>query len=466
MDDWWYYGYKGSRYWSGEVGVRSISHWVPSSEYYPGGLANLSKSIQVPLLLYGPYFWPENDWSGEFEFIPQGSDYVLPAPQQSYDFYSTLFDFGISTSTNGPNTGMIGYELDWVAPLTATPYLQTHIDTAQQWLKGMNKAAKERGITIQFCIANPMNLLQALSLSQVTNGRASDDYAGSENWDIGAGSLLWSALDLKPSKDNFWTSWNEPVTHRNGNDQNSTEVHAIIAILSLGPVGISDAAGYSNATLINRLCRTDGRLLQPSRPVTSIDDQFILNVFSSQSINIWSTEFGPKNNINLYRIVFAVDMPMTVKYDMKYSSLLPALNSNFGYVVRKWHNYTNCMDNGSLAIQSNCIQYVAPNSKHLYSFTTQPIISLMRHSFELVHIVQSSFEDVVLLGELNKYVSASMHRFDNLVIDGSKLSVDIKGSKNENVQITVLLPVANKNDWTVNIYNIMIPAAGTITFSV
>eukprot|EP01084_Bolivina_argentea_P089592 161629_1 len=31
MDDWWYYGYKGSRYWSGEVGVRSISHWVPSS---------------------------------------------------------------------------------------------------------------------------------------------------------------------------------------------------------------------------------------------------------------------------------------------------------------------------------------------------------------------------------------------------------------------------------------------------
>ena len=113
------------------------------------------------------------------------------------------------------------------------------------------------------CMAVPMDLMQSLSLSQVSNGRASGDYAGSNNWDIGPGSIFWSALGLKPSKDNFWTWLNEPVetrNHPNGDDHNSTELHAIIAVLSTGPVGISDRSGYSNATLIMRLCDENGKL--------------------------------------------------------------------------------------------------------------------------------------------------------------------------------------------------------------
>ena len=144
------------------------------------------------------------------------------------------------------------------------------------------------------CMATPMDLMQSMSLPQVTNGRASGDYAGGSNWNIGAGSLLWSALGLKPSKDNFWTSFLEPVpagTRVSGTDHNSTDVHAIAAIMSCGPVGPSDRAGWSNATLIMRLCRSDGRLLQPRRPITAINDQFLIRVFNNTGINVWSTEF-------------------------------------------------------------------------------------------------------------------------------------------------------------------------------
>ena len=44
------------------------------------------------------------------------------------------------------------------------------------------------------------------SLLQVTNGRASPDYANSLNTFIGSSSLLFWAAGLRPSKDNFWTS--------------------------------------------------------------------------------------------------------------------------------------------------------------------------------------------------------------------------------------------------------------------
>ena len=43
-------------------------------------------------------------------------------------------------------------------------------------------------------------------LLQVTNGRASPDYANSLNTFIGSSSLLFWAAGLRPSKDNFWTS--------------------------------------------------------------------------------------------------------------------------------------------------------------------------------------------------------------------------------------------------------------------
>ena len=102
----------------------------------------------------------------------------------------------------------------------------------------MNSAAKERGLVIQYCMALPFNLMSSLGLSQVTNGRASTDYSASSNQDIGAGSILWHSLGLKPSKDNFWTTYPQAYPdafNPYGNDQSSCEAMTIIAILSCGP---------------------------------------------------------------------------------------------------------------------------------------------------------------------------------------------------------------------------------------
>ena len=320
------------------------------------------------------------------------------------------------------------------------------------------------------CMAPPMALMQSLSLSQVTNGRASNDYANGDNYNVGTGALLWSALGLKPSKDNFWTSYLEPYPSEfrpHGNDQNSTDVHAISALMSCGPVGPSDRAGWSNATLIMRTCRADGRLLQPRRPITAINDQFISKVFSGQNINVWSTEFGPydsRGNVEIIgRVIYATNMGTS--YDLKYDSFSPALDSNFDYVVRSWYNYTNCK-NGSLAMQNGCIQFVKANSKILYTLQPQKTIYPMTDSFELIHVLQDvSMSSLVFLGELDKYVSVSQHRFGNLMIEGMTLSVEVKGQANETVNLSVLKPNAQETDFNVYTYPVIIGSSEKMTFN-
>ncbi len=243
-----------------------VSHWQPPSQYYPGELAALSKALESPLILYGPYFDPNNDWNGQFTFTPIDAGYVLPEPNQSYDFYSAVFDFGINATSNANDkkTGMIAYEIDFMNCLSHTPLFRLNVDQQEKWLYGINKAAQERGLVVQYCMATAMNIMISLSMSQTTNARGSHDYASNINWNIGPSALLTQAVGLKISKDNFWTTFDEPYPSDyslSGNDYNSTEIHAIAATLSGGPVGISDGAGYSNKTLIMRSCTDTGRLL-------------------------------------------------------------------------------------------------------------------------------------------------------------------------------------------------------------
>ncbi len=53
------------------------------------------------------------------------------------------------------------------------------------------------------------------------------------------------------------------------------ELHAVVAILSTGPVGLGDtcvfATCYTNGSIVRRLAREDGILLRPDRPLAPVD---------------------------------------------------------------------------------------------------------------------------------------------------------------------------------------------------
>ena len=63
-----------------------------------------------------------------------------------------------------------------------------------------------------YCMALPSDLLASMAYPHVTNYRASDDYAGSSvtNFNLQTSSLLGWAVGLRPSKDVFFSTNNEP----------------------------------------------------------------------------------------------------------------------------------------------------------------------------------------------------------------------------------------------------------------
>ena len=90
----------------------------------------------------------------------------------------------------------------------------------------------------------------------------------------GTSAPFFAAAGIAPSKDNWWSTPDQPKprtlaggpTPCDGGNRNVTNnfLHALVATLSTGPVGFSDALGYTNATLVRSTCASDGLLLKPS----------------------------------------------------------------------------------------------------------------------------------------------------------------------------------------------------------
>jgi len=89
---------------------------------------------------------------------------------------------------------------------------------------------------------------------------------------------------LPVAQDTFWTSDNgNQSTTRGGCDKTGCPpdhsnagavLHNMLALFSTGPMGFSDAPGETDAALLARSCDANGTLLQPSRPITSVDSTF------------------------------------------------------------------------------------------------------------------------------------------------------------------------------------------------
>jgi len=76
--------------------------------------------------------------------------------------------------------------------------------------------------------------------------------------------------------DVIWTEADQGALNPYGMDRINVELQAAIAALSMGPVGIGDAPGHTNASRIAWISAFDGEntLKHPSRPMTPVDAMF------------------------------------------------------------------------------------------------------------------------------------------------------------------------------------------------
>jgi hypothetical protein len=156
----------------------------------------------------------------------------------------------------------------------------------------------------------------SLEFPAVTNARANGD-GGLDIKAFVTTSVLASMVGIGWSKDNLRTadrcyvaarfpngSVEYPCDSSNHNQFvnghfTSQLQQTMLAALSLGPVGISDqlssyptnasAAITSNRTLVMATCTADGVLLQPSYPLTPVEEQLTASDALDEGSNVWGT---------------------------------------------------------------------------------------------------------------------------------------------------------------------------------
>lgn len=456
LDDWWYPGHKA-------VFVHCVQNWTLVPPAFNRSLAELSRTVGKPLLLYVPFFCPENVYTQQFKFL-QGShgitQFAVPEPNNALAFYRMLFDYGMKN-------GMTGFEHDFLNfNFLAVPNFRKAFDASRRWLQAMHQAALERVVPIQFCMALPSDLMASLELQAVTNYRASDDYATTDNYDIGASSLLGFALQLRPSKDSLWTRRPADAAASGrpwGPHQNpgaNCELNVIIATLSTGPVILADKAGETNTTLVWRSARADGWILQPDKPATSIDATFTSILSRDANLtfhgHVWSTYAlveAKQNDELMWHYLLSIDV--NTSWQLTESDFFPRLNSRVGWVGRRWHQShwpTPCV-HGQPAVSSGCLLGPTISSQEDLPklLNDRPImVANDTHKFDLLQLSPVLENGWVLLGEVGKYVSVSRKRFIQVSTMRGGMRVELQGVPKEETRIVALQPrTSDKTEWTI-----------------
>ena len=264
--DSWFYPHEQLRPVSDEgapiVPPTGMMRWEPREDLFPDGFAALRRRLgHRPLAFHSrhfaaasPYFDRHAAWVDGAYAHPQGDALIDHLLRSAADW------------------GAITYEQDWlVESFAGVRGLRAAPGRARAWQEGMDRAAGNHGLTLQWCMATPADFLQSITLRHLTSIRTSGDYRylfdNGLNWvwflHVNA---LARALGLNAFKDVF-------ISDRAAEPY--AEVEALLAALSAGPVGIGDAIGRADRELVMRTCRADGLLVKPDAPLAAIDRCFL-----------------------------------------------------------------------------------------------------------------------------------------------------------------------------------------------
>jgi hypothetical protein len=124
--------------------------------------------------------------------------------------------------------------------------------------------------------------------------------------------------------------------------------------MSRGPVGFGDKIGLTDANLIKMTCRADGLLLQPSKPLTSIDAKYSIGDHRlGNNGELWSSYSTPEGFEGIVQhYMLAIDV--NISFILQNTDFWPAMNMNHSWVYRADSNDVDLCVNGSNAF-SGCV---------------------------------------------------------------------------------------------------------------
>ncbi|HTT57450.1 MAG TPA: hypothetical protein VMF63_10095 [Opitutaceae bacterium] len=273
LDSWWYY--KTLTGPDGRSGTPKNPN-LPDGEWnryggllkyaahpavLPDGLQGFQKRIGLPLITHNRWMDPASPYRLAYEI----SGYAAIDPRWWDEIMAYLSSGGVTC-----------YEQDWLDVICAhSPALASTVDAGNAFTDNMARAAKMRGISLQYCMAPPCFFLQGSRYDNLTTIRVSDDRFKRTRWDqFLYASRLASAVGIWPWTDVFM----------------STETDNLrMAVLSGGMVGIGDAIGRENRDNLLQAARPDGVLVKPDASLRPADEMYLAEGRGSKPPMIAST---------------------------------------------------------------------------------------------------------------------------------------------------------------------------------
>lgn len=288
--DSWFYEHEVSRGISevgylDEVPPTGMLEWTARSDVLPDGVDGLARQLgSPPLILHARHI------SAASPYLDDGDWWVdVGAHPVDQSFFARWF-------ADAKRWGAVCVEQDWmllswfgVRQLRAAP------GRALAWQKALDTAAGAHDMGLMWCMPTPADLVATVELNNLIAIRTSDDYRFAADpallwhWYL-MGNRLIGELDLTASKDCFFTSSDTGSTEIDG-DQHA-EAESVLAALSAGVVGIGDRIGRTDASLVDRLCRPDGVLVKPDRPVAIADQCFFADPLAGDQLLWGETAVG------------------------------------------------------------------------------------------------------------------------------------------------------------------------------
>ena len=205
----------------------------------------------------------------------------------------------------------------------------------------------------------------------------------------------------------------------------------MLAVLSTGPVGFSDAPGETDATLIMRTCDASGGLLQPSKPLTAVDSTHDVTHGAAPSGFALVTHTAVGGAVALYMLV---SHQMTASFTVRGLDLWPALSPVSGaFMTTSWAALQSCA--AGSACNTSAIAAPAQGSAPLFTLPAlAPGVDKFTPTLTLVAPVCTASR-VALFGETAKFASISIQRFTALACTPAGIAMSLTGPPGEALRL-------------------------------
>ena len=354
LDSWWYP--KGpDNSWSSHSGIWT---YTASPALFVPDLASFQAGLKTPLVTHAR--WIDIDSPYRTQYAMSGNAITDPKYWETIGTYLKA-------------SGVITYEQDWLGEGAETAFNLTDPDA---FLGNMAASMAKRGITIQYCMANPNHFLQSTNYGNVTTIRTSQDRFQREVWsDFLYSSRFASALNLWPFTDVFM----------------STETsNLIIATLSAGPVGVGDPMGDLSKANLLKSVRADGVIVKPDVPATPVD-----SVFQSDARG--------------------VDVPMVAS---TYTDHGAGVRTYYIFAFTRGVNRTLTIDPGVYGMDGSAYLYdLLHDTGRLIDVGAKVIVDLAEDTGYFV-LAPVGASGIAMLGDKDQFVTAGKKRIPALTDDG------------------------------------------------